>query len=356
MSDGIRCAWMRGGTSKGAFFVRDDLPTAPDARDALLLRIMGTPDPRQVDGIGGAHPLTSKVAVVAPAADLGVDVDYLFLQVGVDRPVVSDTQTCGNLLAAVGPFAVERGVVSGDGTEATVRIRMVNTGAIAEARFAVHGGRPVYAGDARVPGVPGTAAPIHIDYEGLAGANCGALLPTGSAVDTFDGVSVTCVDYGMPVIVLRASDVGRRGDEPCEELEADGPLRARLERLRCLAGLAMGLGDVGDLTVPKVTLVGPPVDGGAVSTRTFIPHRCHQAIGVLGGLSVAVACQLPGTPAAQVTRPAERSVLELEHPTGIYPARLELAEDDGGRPVVVRAGTTWTARLLMDGIVHPRPE
>src|SRR5262245_42629179 len=230
VEQGVRCMLMRGGTSKGAYFLVDDLPADASARDDLLMRIMGTPDPRQIDGIGGAHPLTSKVAVVSPSQRADADVDYLFLQVFVDEPLVTDQQNCGNLLAGIGPFAIERGLVSAgtDGTTASVRIFMVNTDSLATATFPITSGLPDYAGDAAIDGVPGTAAAIQLDFEGIAGGSCGALLPTGNTVDVIDGVEVTLIDNGMPVVVMRADDLDVTGHEPPAELEADKDLRKRL--------------------------------------------------------------------------------------------------------------------------------
>ena len=348
---------MRGGTSKGAYFLAADLPADPQARDALLLQIVGSPDPRQIDGIGGAHPLTTKVAVIGDAADGRADVDYLFLQPAIDRADVSDVQNCGNLLAGVGPFAVERGLVAAKGDTATVRIRMVNTDSIAVATFPLAEGQPVYGGDAAISGVPGTAAAVRLDFDDIAGGTCGALLPTGNVVDEVAGVPCTLVDNGMPVVVMRAADLGVTGHEPCADLEADAALRARLEAVRRAAGPLMRLGDVERLTVPKLTLVSPPRAGGVLCTRTFIPHRCHDAIGVLGAVSVATAALLPGSPAHEVLVAAggagQGGVL-LEHPTGTFEATVDLTTGPDGRPVIERAGIIRTARKLMDGVVFPR--
>lgn len=358
MADGIRCMLMRGGTSKGAYFTADDLPADAAERDEVLLGLMGSPDPRQIDGIGGAHPLTSKVAVVSMPADDSADVDYLFLQVHVDEPVVSDHQSCGNLLAGVAPFAIERGLVAvpGDGTRA-VRIRMLNTGGIAVAHVAVAGGAPVYqgAGATTISGVPGRASPIRLDFEGVAGSTCGALLPTRRARDPVDGVDATLIDCGMPVVVVAAADLGIGGHEPCAELEADGRLVERVERLRLAAGDLMGLGDVAGATVPKITIVSEPRAGGALDTRTFIPHRCHDAIGVLGATSVAAAVRLPGSTAAGVADQdrARSGAVVIEHPTGTFEAAIELRMVDGVA-TVERAGVIRTARKLMDGFVFPR--
>jgi 4-oxalomesaconate tautomerase len=348
---------MRGGTSKGAYFVAEDLPDDPAERDDLLLRIMGSPDARQIDGIGGAHPLTSKVAIVSASDRADADVDYLFLQVFVDQPVVTDRQNCGNILAGVGPFALARGIVTAAGESACVRIYMVNTDSVATARFPVADGRPDLGGDTAIDGVPGTAAAITIDFEGIAGGSCGALLPTGNTVDVIDGVSVTMIDNGMPVVVLRASDVGVTGTEPPAVLEADDALRARIESIRLVAGPLMHLGDVSQSSVPKITLVSAPTDAAHINTRSFIPHRCHEAIGVLGAVSVATAALLPGTPAASVARlDDDRSLIVCEHPTGTFAATVEVVVGDDGAVTVHRAGIIRTARALMDGTVFPRAD
>ncbi|WP_042703892.1 4-oxalomesaconate tautomerase [Azospirillum sp. B506] len=350
MSDAARCMWMRGGTSKGGYFLAGDLPSDAAARDAFLLRVMGSPDPRQIDGLGGADPLTSKVAVVRRSERDGVDVDYLFLQVFVDKAVVTDAQNCGNILAGVGPFAIERGLVAATDGVTPVTIFMENTGQVAVASVPTPGGAVTYKGEARIDGVPGTAAPIPIEFRDTAGSSCGSLLPTGNAVDVIDGVPVTCIDNGMPVVVLRASDLGVRGDETREDLDADTALKARLEAIRLKAGPMMKLGDVTDKSVPKMTLVSAPTNGGAVSTRTFIPHRCHASIGVLGAVSVATACALEGSPAASlaVVPEGRTKTLSIEHPTGEMTVVLDLDETGS----VARAALLRTARKLFDGTVY----
>lgn len=345
---------MRGGTSKGACFVADELPADPDERDALLARVMGSPDPRQIDGIGGAHPLTSKVAVVSPSLDPDVDVDYLFLQVGVDDSSVSDRQNCGNLLAAVGQFALERRLIAAHGDRAQVRIRMVNSGSVATAEFPLDAGEPAYDGDTAISGVPGTAAEVRLDFEDTAGSTCGALLPSGAVVDVIDGIETTCIDNGMPTVVLRAADLGIAGDEPPAELEANELFRRRLENLRQHAGELMNLGDVSATTVPKMSLVSAPRAGGSICIRTFIPHRCHEAIGVLGAVSVATALRLPGAAGSELLNAGpDPDLVQIEHPTGTFAARVELADGPAG-PVVGRSGIVRTARKLFDGIVFPR--
>lgn len=344
-----RCMWMRGGTSKGGYFLAGDLPTGTAARDAFLLRVMGSPDPRQIDGMGGADPLTSKIAVVKRSERDGVDVDYLFLQVFVDRAVVTDAQNCGNILAGIGPFAIERGLVAAADGETAVRIFMENTGQVAVARVRTPGGTVSYAGEARIDGVPGTASPIPIVFTDTAGSSCGALLPTGNAVDVIDGVEVTLIDNGMPVVVLRAADLGITGTESRDALDADEALKAKLESIRLKAGPRMNLGDVTDQSVPKMTLISAPTGGGAISTRTFIPHRCHASIGVLGAVSVATACALPGAPAAALARMPDGRTrnVSVEHPTGEMTVVLEMAADGS----VATAAILRTARKLFDGVV-----
>lgn len=357
-ADGVRCTVMRGGTSKGLYFLADDLPSAPSERDDLLLRIMGSPDARQIDGLGGAHPLTSKVAVVSRSARDDADVDYLFLQVFVDQALVTDQQNCGNILAGIGPFAVERGLVpaaAGDAT-ASVRIFMVNTDSLGTATFSLRpDGRPDYSGDTAIDGVPGTAAAITIDFADIAGGSCGALLPTGNAVDVIDGVEVTMIDNGMPVVVMRAADLGITGTETPGELEANAELRERIERIRLQAGPLMNLGDVSAASVPKMGLVSPPVGDGHINTRMFIPHRCHDAIGVLAAVSVATAALLPGSPAAAVVRLGDdTSRITCEHPTGMFTAAIDAEVGPGGTVTVRRSGIVRTARKLMDGTAFPR--
>ena len=348
-SGGVRCLWMRGGTSKGGYFLADDLPADPAARDAFLRRVMGSPDPRQIDGMGGADPLTSKVAVVSPSRRAGVDVDYLFLQVSVDEPLVSGAQTCGNILAGVGPFAIERGLVPARDGETPVTIYLENTGQTAVATVQTPGGEVGYAGKARIDGVPGAAAPVPLQFRDTAGATCGALLPTGRPTDRIEGFEVTLIDNGMPCVVLRAEDAGIAGTESRETLDNDAALKARLERLRLACGPLMNLGDVAQKTVPKMTMVSAPRQGGAITTRTFIPHRCHATIGVLGAVSVATACLLPGSPAAALADlPAGNpKSLAIEHPAGQTSVIATLA-DDGS---VTSAAILRTANKLMDGVV-----
>jgi 4-oxalomesaconate tautomerase len=350
----IPCLLMRGGTSKGAYFLADDLPPAGPQRDRLLLALMGSPDPRQVDGIGGGDSLTSKVAIVRRSQRPGIDVDYLFGQVLVDQPQVDYGQNCGNILAGVGPFALERGLVIASGELTRVRIYMENSGQTATALVCTPAGVVSYQGEARIDGVPGGAAPVIVEFDDIAGSSCGALLPTGRAQDWIDGVPLTCVDNGMPVVLLRATDLGCSGYESPAELDADLTLKARLEGIRLQAGPLMRLGDVGQRTVPKMCLVATPRAGGAISSRSFIPHKCHASIGVFGAISVATACVLPGTVLeglAVVGTGAEVAV-SVEHPSGEFTVQLRI---DGVR--LAGCGLLRTARLLFDGhVLSPLPQ
>jgi 4-oxalomesaconate tautomerase len=350
----IPCSAMRGGTSKGLVFLEGDLPADRATRDAVLLAAMGSPDKREIDGMGGAHPLTSKVAVVSRSPRDDADVDYLFLQVWPDRPEVSDSQNCGNMLAAVGPFAIDNGLVAASESVTPVRIWMQNTKTLATAFIQTPGGLVHYDGPARIDGVPGTHAPIPIEFADVAGSSCGALLPTGNVTDVIESTRVTCIDNGMPVVCLAASDFGLSGQESPAELEGNAELTRRVEAIRLAAGPAMNLGDVTDKTVPKMSLLSPPAHGGAVSTRTFIPHRVHEAIGVLGAVSVATACVLPGSVAHQVAvipEQTEGSIdIEVEHPTGFFTVTIEV-KASGDAVTVTRSALLRTARLLMRGEV-----
>lgn len=340
--------WMRGGGSKGGYFLAEDLPADVAARDAFLLRVMGSPDPRQIDGLGAADPLTSKVAVVRKSGRPGVDVDYLFLQVFVDEPIVSDSQNCGNILAGVGPFAIERGLVSPKGSLTAVTIFMENTGQVAVASVETPSGQVRYDGDVRIDGVPGAAAAIPLAFRDTAGSVCGALLPTGRGVEMIDGVACTLIDNGMPCVVLRAQDVGATGYETREALDGNTALKARIEAIRLIAGPLMNLGAVADKSVPKVMLVAPPRHGGAITVRSFIPKRAHASIGVFGAVSVASACFLDGSPAARVARVTGASPyrLSVEHPSGETTCMVEV---ENGR--VTGAAMVRTARKLFDGLV-----
>lgn len=346
---GTRCMWMRGGTSKGGYFLATDLPADEGARNELLLRAMGSPDTRQIDGMGGANPLTSKVAVVSASDRDDADVDYLFLQVFVDQAIVTDAQNCGNILAGVGGFAIERGLVTAGKGVTDVRIFMRNTGQVATASIATPGGAVTYAGDEAIDGVPGTSAPVPLVFDDVAGSMCGALLPTGNQMDVVAGVEVTMIDNGMPIVVLRAVDMGITGYERPAELDADDALKARIEALRLACGPLMNLGDVREKSVPKMTMVAPAQDGGAFMTRSFIPHKCHDTIGVFAAVSAATASLLPDSPVAAMAAVPDgaRKMMAVEHPNGATACVLHC--DASGQ--VQKAGMVRTARKLFDGMI-----
>lgn len=353
MQTAIPCVIMRGGTSKGLYFHSNDLPADEALRSRVLVAAMGSPDLRQIDGLGGAHPLTSKIGVVSPPTHPDGDVDYLFLQVVVDEGRVDTSQNCGNILAGIGPFAIEEGLIEAQDGTTDVHIHMVNSKSIAVAQVQTPGGKVEYDGDARIDGVPGTHAPIPINFLDVAGSSCGLLLPLGVKAN-IQGVDVTCVDNGMPVVVLRASDFGKTGYESPEELEADSNLKVQVEKIRLEVGPKMKLGDVAKKTVPKMCLVARPQHGGAISTRNFIPHRVHEAIGVFGAVSVATACITPGSIAAEVAgieEPSAVKSLDIEHPTGFFTIAMDVSVDNG-KVNVKRSALLRTARKIMRGEVY----
>lgn len=367
----IPCLFMRGGTSKGPFFNEADLPSDTATRDRVLLAALGSPDKRQIDGLGGAHPLTSKVGIVRKSSTPGVDIDFLFAQLQPDKDTVDTTPNCGNMLAAVVPFALETGLVEPQGDTTTLRVLTLNTDMAADITVQtplLNGQRVVeYEGSARIDGAPGASAPITINFLDTAGSVCSSLLPTGQVKDTItvtgEGfapftLDVTCIDNGMPLVIFKASDVGRTGLESVAELNADTELKTRIEALRLAISLKMGLGDVSKKNYPKMTLIAAPEHGGALTTRSFIPHVCHDAIGVLAAVTVGTACVLKGSvcegvaqmPAVQPGQPVNVSV---EHPTGEF--SVALATDPADPQTVTQAALLRTARLLMRGeVMVPR--
>lgn len=339
---------MRGGTSRGPFFLRSDLPADPAARDAVLIAAMGAGHELQVDGIGGGHPLTSKAAIIGPSRVAGADVDYLFAQVKVRERVVDTSPNCGNMLAAVGPFAIETGLVPATDGATLVRIHNVNTGKLIEARVATPGGRVTYDGDTTIDGVPGAAAPVYLAFIDAAGSKTGALLPTGAAVDRCGDVAVSCVDAAMPVMIVRARDLGKSGRETPAELEADRAFMARLEQLRIAAGERMGIADAAERVIPKPVLVASAAHGGTLATRYFMPHQCHTALATTGAVAIATACATPGTIAAELAGRFDLpATLAFEHPCGHLDVRLE-RRDGAAQPV---AAIVRTARRLFEGAV-----
>lgn len=342
---------MRGGTSRGPFFKSTDLPADRPTRDRVLLAVMGSPDKRQIDGLGGAHPLTSKVGIVSNSSTPGVDLDFLFAQLQPDKDTVDTTPNCGNMLAAVVPFALETGLVSPAGDTTTLRVLTLNTDMQCDITVMTPKGQVEYEGTSRIDGAPGTSAPITINFLDTAGSVAPGLLPTGNARDLIDGIAVTCIDNGMPLVIFKATDVGRTGYESVDLLNADTELKTRIERLRIACGHAMKLGDVTSKNYPKMTLIASPREGGSICTRSFIPHVCHEAIGVLAAVTVATACVLDGSVTQGVASvpPGNVKKVSVEHPTGEFSVEIEV---DAANPQnVTRAALLRTARLLMRGEV-----
>jgi len=349
MQTKIRCMLMRGGTSKGAYFLEHDLPENEQLRDQVLLAVMGSPDARQIDGIGGGDSLTSKVAIVSASSREDADIDYLFAQVNVDKASVDYGQNCGNILSGVAPFALERGLVQAQNGVTTVRVFMQNTGQLAEVILQTPNAQVDYAGDTRIDGVPNSAAEIVLNFQKIEGSTCGSLLPTGQPQDVIAGVAVTCIDNGMPAVLIRAEDVGCTGNETKQELDANTALKSRLETIRLEAGYKMNLGDVANKTVPKMTLISRPLKGGAINTRTFIPHKCHAAIGVFGATSVAAACLIPGSVTDGIAglQDSLQQRLDIEHPTGRFTVLMQRNE----QLQIIGCGFIRTARAIFDGFV-----
>jgi 4-oxalomesaconate tautomerase len=314
--------------------------------------MMGSPDVRQIDGMGGADPLTSKVGMVRRGQTPGVDLEFLFAQVSVKEARVDTTPNCGNMLAAVAPFGLETGLVKATGDITTLRVLTRNTGTLSDIEVRTPGGRVEYSGDARIDGVPGTASPVNISFLETAGSVCGSLLPTGRLVDRFDGVDATCIDNGMPVVVMAAEALGVTGYETRDELNANAALKQRIESIRLQAGPAMNLGDVAQKVVPKMCLVAHPNAGGHICTRTFIPHDCHSAVGVLGAVTVATAAVMPGSVANRYARvpPGTPKTISVEHPSGEFSVVLTM--NPGDPADVLQAALLRTARLIMRGEVY----
>ena len=344
---------MRGGTSRGPYFLASDLPVDPAKRDAVLLSVMGSPHALQVDGIGGSNTLTSKVAIVSPSKHEGADVDYLFAQVSVTEAFVDTKPNCGNMLAGVGPFAIESGLVKAKDPSTLVRIFNVNTQTLVEAVVQTPGGEVQYEGATRIDGVADPAAPIKLTFLDALGAVTGKLLPTGNALDTIQGVETSCIDMAMPLVIMAAEALGKSGKEKPQELDADRALMQRIESIRLEAGRRMGMGDVAKLVVPKPALVSRPAQGGNIASRYFTPHACHKTHAVTGALAVATAAVLPGSVANRYLEPRGFSggVLAIEHPSGRIEVDL-VTDRSGATPVVERASFVRTARRIFEGHVY----
>ena len=353
MQTAIPYMQLRGGSSKGLFFKATDLPDDEASRNKIILAAMegvGQGDSRQIDGLGGGTSLTSKVAIVSLSKDQNADIDYLFLQVVIGKGKISTIQTCGNILAGVVPFALECGMIMANNPTTSARVNMVNTGGICKVAIETPGGKVNYAGNAKVDGVPGTAAPIICSYLGTAGSTCGTLLPTGNVKDVVDGIEVTCIDNGMPEVIIRASDLGITGYEMPSELDANNVLKNKLESIRLQIGQRMNLGDIKEKTVPKMCIISAPLNGGTINTRTFIPHVCHEAIGVLGAVSTATACLLKGSVMDGIAIVYDKSNLSIEHPSGEFTVYLDITNKNSNI-IINHAGVIRTARLLSKGEV-----
>ncbi|MEK7945189.1 4-oxalomesaconate tautomerase [Pigmentiphaga sp. YJ18] len=353
MQKAIPCVLMRGGTSRGPYFRAEWLPQDVAKRDQVLLAAMGSPHELQIDGLGGANTLTSKVAIVSPSTRPGCDVDYLFAQVSVDRALVDTRPNCGNMLSGVAPFAIDQGMVAASDGETRVRIYNVNTNSTIDAVVQTPGGKTEYEGDARIDGVPGTGAPIRLNFLDAWGSVTGKVFPTGNTQDVIDGVSVTCIDAAMPLMIVRASQLGVKGDETAVELDANKAMLERLEALRLEAGRRMGLGDVTDSVIPKPVLVSASADADTVVSRYFTPHKCHRSHAVTGAIGVATAFVTPGTVAFELGAPRAAGMhrIAVAHPSGRIEVDVELR---GTAPSieVCGAGLIRTARKIMEGQLY----
>jgi len=351
MSRIVPCVLMRAGTSRGPFFLREWLPEGDEARDQALIGAIGASDPLQLDGVGGGSTLNSKVAIVSRSTQPDCDLDYLFAQVGVGHRSVDTRPNCGNMLSGVAPFAIEQGLVKAQPGTTSVRVYNVNTGSRIDVTVRTPGGRVTYDGDARIDGVAGTSAPILLNFLDAWGAVTGQVFPTGRRIDTIDGIEVTCIDAAMPLMIVRASDLGLSGREKPAALDADTALLERLEALRLQAGRMMGLGDVSNSVIPKPVLVSAGDSPNSVTSRYFTPRRCHASHAVTGAIGVASAFALPGTVASATAREPGRHALVVLHPAGQIDVEVEL-KGTGQDATVERAALVRTARKIMEGELH----
>jgi 4-oxalomesaconate tautomerase len=348
----IQATLFRGGTSKGPLFLASDLPRDKDTLDAVLLAAMGSPHKRQVDGIGGAESLTSKVVIVSRSSRNDADVDYLFAQVNPESPLVDYKSNCGNMLSAIAPFAVENGLVAANGRKTTVRIYNVNTDSLVESTIDTEDGAVSYEGDAAIDGVPGTSAPVIENFAKTVGSKTKKLLPTGHLTETIDGVEVSCIDVAVPTVMMNADSLGIEGNETKVALDACSDLIARLNRIRVEAGRRMDMGDCTDYVVPKPLLLSAPRNSGTITSRDFVPYNCHATHSVTGAIALAVACVLPGTLANRIARvPLDvLTTVGIEHPSGRMDIDVEGMMRDGSF-VLIQANLLRTTRRLFSGTV-----
>lgn len=341
---------MRGGTSRGPYFRREDLPTDRDALARVLISALGSGHPLNIDGIGGGASVTTKVAILSRSDDAWADVDYFFAQVSVEDRTVDFTPTCGNMLVGVGPAALEMGLVPAKPDQTEVRIRAVNTGARVRAIVQTPDHAVSYDGSVAVDGVPGTAAPVTLSFMNVVGGATGALFPTGQRVEHIDGIAVSCMDVAMPMVIARAEDFGLTCQEAASELDANRDFYDRMEPIRIEAGRRMGLGDVSGSVVPKFGLLAPPVAGGTALVRYFVPQNCHPSLAVTGAQCLAACLLCPGTVGQGIGvlpsgTPAD---LTLEHPMGALHVTVDYSVN--GRDFSLKsAGLVRTARMLAAG-------
>ena len=349
---GIPFLFMRGGTSRGPYFRREDLPEDLETLAEVLIAAVGSGHPLNIDGIGGGAAVTTKVAMLSKSDDDWADVDYFFAQVSVEDRLVDFKPTCGNILSGVGPAAIEMGLVIPQGDETEIRIRAVNTGASVVARVQTPGGQLTYEGAAEIAGVPGMAAPIALNFMGVVGSSTGAFLPTGNLRDTIDGIEVTCMDVAMPIAIARASDFGLTGHESAAELDANKGFFARMEAIRLQAGALMGMGDVTKSVTPKFGLLAPGRNGGTIATRYFMPWNTHPSMAVTGSQCLASCALTPGTVAeGMLERPTKSPAnVVLEHASGTIEVLVDFNTDDGF--ALNSAGLLRTARKLADGHIY----
>jgi len=353
MQTAIPAIFMRGGTSRGLYFNRADLPQDQTLWDGILLAAFGSPDARQVDGVGGTTSVTSKTCIISPSEREDCDVDYFFAQVSVDDASVDYGPTCGNMLAGIGPYAIETGLVPAEHGETRVRIHQVNTGGKVEAVIQTPGGHVEFEGDVSIDGVPGTGAPILLNFKDAIGSYTKGLFPTGKLTEQIDDIDVTLVDAAMPVMIMRAVDIGKTGYESAVDLSSDEAFFARVESMRCEAGLRMGLGNVSGKVVPKIIIAAPPRGDGNITSRYFVPDKTHETHAITGGIALAYACLADGTVVHPLAKPVEegtRPEFSIEHPAGKLHLSLTLQENGNGAEIEA-AGIIRTARMIMQGAV-----
>ncbi|MBY8974583.1 4-oxalomesaconate tautomerase [Rhodobacteraceae bacterium NNCM2] len=344
--------FMRGGTSRGPYMNRADLPEDRETLAKVLIAAVGAGHPLNIDGIGGGAAVTTKVAMLSRSAEPGVDIDYFFAQVSVEEKLVDFKPTCGNILSGVGPAAIEMGLVAATPGETAVRIRAVNTGALIDAVVQTPGGKVAYEGAVTIDGVPGTAAPVALSFMGVVGSATGSLLPTGNVRETIDGIEVTCIDVAMPLVIARAEAFGLTGHESREELDANRAFFARMEAIRIEAGKRMGMGDVSKSVTPKFAVMAPPRGEGSFAARYFMPWQCHPTMAVTGAQCIAACALTPGAVADGLMVPPESPArIVIEHPSGEIEALIDFAVRNDGVDINA-AGLTRTARLLARGELY----